>query len=111
MKSKLCWSNHIFFAVVGFVGQASCGAAHRFLVGDPRQLPATIASPNAKKAGYGRSMLLGVEGTKDERGMKDVKESEGCGCLMMSWCLGTTEVLQYRYKYDARTHVTYVCIL
>eukprot|EP00438_Fugacium_kawagutii_P006699 Skav219111 [mRNA] locus=scaffold1574:326424:353022:+ [translate_table: standard] len=27
-----------------------------FLVGDPRQLPATIASPNAKRAGYGRSM-------------------------------------------------------
>ena len=80
-------------------------------MGDPRQLPATIASPNAKKAGYGRSMLLGVEGTKDERGMKDVKDSEGCGCLMMSWCLGTTEVLQYRYRYDARTHVTYVCIL
>ena len=28
-----------------------------FLVGDPRQLPATIASPVAKRAGYARSML------------------------------------------------------
>ena len=34
-------------------------AQRLFLVGDPRQLPATITSPHAKKADYGRSMPFG----------------------------------------------------